>query len=108
MAIPCLKHFQNIVFEIVLLRTGLLFRWIGTSRRAGVYLSNSDCAALRAMTDRKGESALMLFVIFIQLLILCGALHNFACFPKSLPLDCFFIVSQGVAIGLGYAGPSAC
>ena len=39
-AIPCLKHFQNIVFGIVLLSMGLLCR-------AGDYLSNSDCAALR-------------------------------------------------------------
>ncbi len=53
-------------------------------------------------------------------LIVGGALRNFACFHKVLPLGCCFIVSQGVAIGccfivsqggaigLGYAGPSAC
>jgi hypothetical protein len=43
------------------------------------------------MTDRDGESAVMLFVIFHQLLKLCGALHNFACFPKALP---FVVVSS--------------
>ena len=41
-------------------------------------------------------------------LILCGILHNFVCFPKVLPLVCCFIVSQCIAIGLGYAGLSAC
>ena len=56
-AIPCLKHFQNNVFGTVLLRMGLLWS-------AGNYLSNLDCAALRAMTDRDDESAVMLFVIF--------------------------------------------
>ena len=56
---------------------GLLFRWIGTSRRADNHLSNLDCAALRAMTSTKGEGAVMLFVILPQLLQLCGANHNF-------------------------------
>jgi hypothetical protein len=56
-AIPCLKHFQNNVFGTVLLRMGLLWS-------ADNYLSNLDCAALRAMTDRDDESAVMLFVIF--------------------------------------------
>ena len=63
----------------------LLFRWIDTSRRADIHLSNSDCAALRAMTGSEGESAVMLFGIFMQLLILGGAIHNFVCCPKALP-----------------------
>jgi hypothetical protein len=74
-----LKHFQNIVFGIVLLSLGLLWSAVD-------YLSNIDSTALRAMTVSKGESAVMLFVIFPQLLKLCGALRNFACFPKALPL----------------------
>ncbi len=59
-AIPCLKHFQNIVSGTVLLRMGLLWS-------AGVYLSNLDCAALRAMTGSMGESAVMLFAVFPNL-----------------------------------------
>jgi len=78
-AIPCLKHFQNIVCGIVLLSLGLLCR-------ADDYPSNSDCAALRAMTGHEGESAVMLFVVFPQLLNHCGAIHNFECFPKALSL----------------------
>ncbi|MEI6141606.1 MAG: hypothetical protein WCP85_20205 [Mariniphaga sp.] len=38
------------------------------------------------MTGLKGESAVSLFVIFGELLKLCGALRNFAGFPKALPL----------------------
>ena len=49
-AIPCMKHLQNIVSGFVLHSLGLLCR-------AGDYLSNSDCAALRAMTGPEGESA---------------------------------------------------
>ena len=44
---------QNNVFGTVLLRMGLLWS-------AGDYLSNLDCAALRAMTGHEGESAGML------------------------------------------------
>ena len=44
----------------------------------------------------------------LQLLKFCGAIQNFDSFPKALPLDCCFIVSQGVAIGLGYVRLSAC
>ena len=69
--------------------------------RAGDSVSNFDCAALRAMTDQEWEIAFRLFVILMQLLKLCGAIHNFACFPNVLPMGCCFIVSQGVAIGLG-------
>ena len=29
------------------------------------------------MTGPEGESAIMLFVVFLQLLKLCGAIHNF-------------------------------
>ena len=65
---------QNNVFGTVLLSLGLLFRWIGTSRRADNYLSNLDCEALRAMTGSEGESAVMLFGIFMQILKFCGAL----------------------------------
>ncbi len=46
--------------------------------RAFDYLSNLDCAALRAMTRSKGESAVILFGILMQLLELCGAIQNFA------------------------------
>jgi hypothetical protein len=57
-------------FGIVLLRMGLLCR-------ADDSVSNLDCAALRAMTGLKGESAVMLFVVFTQLLKLCGVFRNF-------------------------------
>ena len=69
----------NNVFGTVLLSLGLLCR-------ADNYLSNLDCAALRAMTGHEGESAVMLFVVFPKLLKLCGVIHNFDCFPKALPL----------------------
>ena len=68
------------VFGTVLLRMGLLWS-------ANNYPSDLDCAKLRAMTDHEGESADMLFVIFSQFLILYGAILNFACFPKAVPLD---------------------
>ena len=57
---------QDIVFGTVLLSLGLLWS-------ADVNPSNSDCAALRAMTGSEGESAVMLFGIFLQLLKFCGA-----------------------------------
>ena len=41
------------------------------------YFSNLDCAALRAMTGTEGDSAVMLFGSFLQLLKLCGAIQNF-------------------------------
>ena len=69
LAIPCLKHFQNVVFGTVPLRKGLLCR-------ADDYLPNFNCAALRAMTGPGGESAVILFGIFMQLLEICGAIHN--------------------------------
>jgi hypothetical protein len=46
----------------------------GTSCRATNYLSNLNCAPLRSMTGSEGESAVMLFGIFMQLLKFCGAL----------------------------------
>ncbi|MEI6137954.1 MAG: hypothetical protein WCP85_01745 [Mariniphaga sp.] len=49
----------------------------GTSCRAGDYLSNSDYAALRAMTVHEGVGAVILFGIIMQLLKLCGAILNF-------------------------------
>ena len=58
-AIPCLKHFQNIVFGIVLLRMGLLWS-------ADVNPSNPDCAALRAMTGIECEAACYLFGRFLN------------------------------------------
>jgi len=70
---------------------------------AGDYHSNSDYATLLQKTGLKGESAIMLFMVFLQLLKLCGAIQNFACCPKALPFGCWFIVSQGVAVGLSYA-----
>jgi len=36
-----------------------------------------------AMTSHEGEGAVMLLVVFIQLLKLCGALHNLVCFPDA-------------------------
>ena len=69
-AIPCLKHFQNIVFGTVLPSMGLLWS-------ADNHLSNSDSSTLRAMTSSDKESAVMVFVVFSQLLKLCGAIHNF-------------------------------
>ena len=48
-------------------------------------------AALRAMTIPELESAVMLFVIFPQLLKLCGAIRIFARFTDALPLD--FVLS---------------
>jgi hypothetical protein len=88
---------QNNVFGSVLLRMGLLWS-------ANDYVSNLVCAALLAMTGLEGESTVMVFGIFMQLLKPCGAIRNFACFPNALPMGCCFIISQGVAIGLGYAG----
>ncbi|MEI6143855.1 MAG: hypothetical protein WCP85_31540 [Mariniphaga sp.] len=41
--------------------------------RANDYVSKFDFAALRAMTDPEGESAIMLFVVFSKL---CGAFRN--------------------------------
>ncbi|MEI6138459.1 MAG: hypothetical protein WCP85_04305 [Mariniphaga sp.] len=61
---------QNNVFGKVLLSLGLLWS-------ANNYLSNLDCAALRAMTGSEGESAVTLFGIFMQLLKRCGTIHNF-------------------------------
>jgi len=40
------------------------------------YVSNEDCETLRAMTRFKCESAVILFVIHMQILIICGAIHN--------------------------------
>jgi hypothetical protein len=67
-AIPCLKRLPEQCFGKVLLCMRLLCR-------AGAYLSNLDCAALRAMTVPEGESAVILFGIFIQLLEDCGAIQ---------------------------------
>ena len=81
-AIPCLKHDPEHVFVMVLLRMGLLCR-------AGNYLLNLDCAALRAMTGHKGESA-------VSCLLFCLTLKTLWRNPI------FWLFSQGVAIGLGY------
>jgi len=59
---------------------------MGLLCRAGDYVSKLVCSALRAMTGPKGKSAVMVFMVFIQLLKLCGAIHDFDCFPKALPL----------------------
>ena len=83
---------QNNVFGTVLLRMGLLWS-------AGDYLSNLDCAALRAMTGHEGESAGMLFVTFSPTLKLCGSLRNFACFPKALTLDVVSSFSKALPLG---------
>ena len=72
----------NNVFGTVLLMMGLLWS-------AGDYLSNLDCAALRAMTSLEGESAVIMFVIFMQLLKPCGAIRNFACSGFRSPISVF-------------------
>ena len=56
---------------------GTVLHWMVLLCRADNYPSNKDCAALRAMTGHKEESAVMLFVIFTQLLKLCGVIQNF-------------------------------
>ena len=38
------------------------------------------------MTGSAGDGAIILFVVFPHHLKLCGAIQNFACFPKALPL----------------------
>ena len=76
------KHFQNNVFGTLLLRMGLLCR-------ADDYVSYLDRAALRAMTGPKGESAVILFGIFIQLLKPCGAIHNLAYSGFRTPITVF-------------------
>ena len=86
---------RNIVFGIVLHSLGLLCR-------ADDYLSNLECPALRAMTGHEGESAVMLFVVFSHPLKPCGAIQNFACFPKVLPLVVVLSFPKGVANGPGY------
>ena len=57
---------QNNVFGTVLLSLRLLWS-------ADVNPSNSDCATLRAMTSPERESAVILFLVFMQLLGRCGA-----------------------------------
>ena len=48
---------------------------MGLLCRADDWVSNLECAALRAMTGLEGESASILFGIFIQLFELCGAIQ---------------------------------
>jgi hypothetical protein len=55
---------------------GTVLPGMGLLCRAGNHLSNSDCAALRAMTGSEGERAVRLFVTFGQLLKLCSAIQN--------------------------------
>jgi hypothetical protein len=74
----CLYKHSHVTF----FKTRIKKRFLCT----GDSVSNVDYAALRAMTSREGESAVMLFVIFPKLLKPCGAIHNFACFPKALSL----------------------
>jgi hypothetical protein len=59
---------------------------MGLLCRAEDYLSNLSCAALRAMTDPVWVCADMLFMMFMQLMKVCGAIHDFDRFPKALPL----------------------
>ncbi len=66
---------STLFFGTVLLSLRLLCR-------AGDYVSNLDCAALRAMTGHEGVSAVMLLGIIMQLLKLCGALQILFIFPK--------------------------
>jgi hypothetical protein len=55
---------------------------MGLLCRADDWVSNLECAALRAMTGLEGESAVMLFGIFIQLLNLV-AQSSTLIFPAS-------------------------
>ena len=73
----CLYKHSHVTF----FKTRIKKRFLCT----GDSVSNVDYAALRALTGPERESAVMVFVIIIQLLKLCGAFHNFACFPKSFP-----------------------
>ena len=52
----CLYKQPHVTFIISRIKTRFWF--------ADDFVSNLDCAALRAMTDRDDESAVMLFVIF--------------------------------------------
>ncbi len=61
----------NIGFGTLLLRMGLLWSAVYSD------FKKLRCSALRAMTDPKGERAVILFGIFIQLLKLCGAIQKF-------------------------------
>ena len=69
-AIPWLKHFQKIVLALYFLVWDCfgeqLFRF-----------QKVILAALRAMTDTEWEGAVMLFLVFIQLLKFCGPIRNF-------------------------------
>ena len=69
-----------------------MFLSLGLLWSAGDSVSNLDCAALRAMTGSEGESAVMLFGIFVQILKFCGALHDYDCSPKGLPMDSLYSV----------------
>ena len=70
---------------------GTVLPSLGLLWSADVNPSNSDCAALRAMTGHERESAVILLVFFIQLVKLCGAIHYFDFsglrFPFSLLFD---------------------
>ena len=79
--IPCLKYHPEHCFWD---SASLVWDCFGVQMIIIQILSNF---ALRAMTGHEGESAVMLFGIFIQLLKLCGAILKFACSPKALPLD---------------------
>ena len=68
---------KHCFFRTLLFSLGLLFRRFGTRSVQVIIFQNLDCAALRAMTSLKCESAIMLFVVFLQLLKLCGAIHNY-------------------------------
>ena len=90
-AIPYSKHFQNYVFGTVLLSLGLLWS-------ADVNLSNSDCAALRAISGHQREDTIMLLVVFIQLLILCGEIQNFDYFGLRFPFSLLFDLQTAFAL----------
>lgn len=78
--ILCLKNLLKHFFRIVLQSLGLLWS-------VGAYPSNSDCAALHAMTGSEGESAVMMFVTFSKLLKRCSVIRNFARSWMLVPLQ---------------------
>jgi hypothetical protein len=52
-----------------------------------------------AMTGLESVSAYNIVSYLPQLLKLCGALHNSACFPKAMPLDVFSSFPKALPLG---------
>jgi hypothetical protein len=67
---------------------------LGLLWSADVDLSNSDCAALRAMTGPIRESAVMLSAVLFQLLKLWVAIHDFDDSVSILPFSFSFFYNS--------------